>query len=933
MAPSILVTKLFIPTTRPELVPRLRLIEQLNTGLRPNGRFGRKLTLISAPAGFGKTTLVSGWLEKLREGAQDGNRAKTQIAWLSLDVGDNEAGRFLTYFISALDRAVEGQNTFGSDVIKMLQSPQLPPVEAVLTPLINEIAEKPHKIMLVLDDYHLIDAQSIHDLVGFLLDNQPPNLHLVIASREDPLLPLARLRARGQLTELRAAELRFTSEETAEFLNHVMRLELSTEEISALERRTEGWITGLQLAAISMHGSSDAAGFIKSFTGSNRFVLDYLLEEVLEHQDKDIQTFLLKTSILDRMTGPLCDALTELEDGQATLEELEHANLFIISLDNERRWYRYHHLFADLLKQNLGQANPEQLPSLHSRASLWYEQNGFVDEAIEHALFVDDFERASSLIEKRVDAFWRRGDHLKMRQWLSRLPGNIIFANPKLCIYHAWYSFINAEAEVAEKCLQAAEQALGSVVDTKSGTQSQKKNILSSAETAKLRGRLAAIRVYMDSYHGNVPGMLQNASLALEFLPEEDRTWRSSIELALGDVYGFQGDMTAAYKARWEALKASLAAGDVYFVMLTSMKVAITLRAQGRLKQTTDICRQYTGYASDHGLSKTPLNGLQLLIWGEALAELGDLNGAKKQAQEGAELIERSMDMTILGWGTMCLLRILFSNGNLTGVEEIIQKAKDLDRESNVPTWIIKQITSWQARLYILQGKLEEASRWASEIGLSSDKEDKPGQPLTYFLLLEYLVLARIRIAEGQLDGAARLLNHLLTAAETGARTSSVIEIRILQALALQAQKKTDQAVTSLEQALILAEPEGFFRIFVDEGPPMARLLYETLSHGITPDYARRLLAAFPDDGSKKSPGANKSASDSEWIEPLSERELEVLQLIADGMTNRAIADRLYLTTNTVKAHTRSIYGKLDVNSRTQAVARARALGILNSTI
>jgi LuxR family maltose regulon positive regulatory protein len=466
----LLQTKLYIPPIRPELVSRSRLIERLNAGL------DRELTVISAPAGFGKTTLVSEWVDHLRSDGAKEDQIENRIAWLSLDESDSDPTRFLAYLIAAL-RTIEPRQqsagNIGKGALSALQSPQPPPAEVVLTTLINEIAAIPDRILLVLDDCHLIEAQPIYDALTFLLEHLPPQMHLVIATREDPHLSLARLRARGQLTELRATDLRFTSSEAAEFLNQVMGLDLSMEDIAALETRTEGWIAGLQLAAISMQGRKDASSLIKSFTGSHRFVLDYLIEEVLEQQSESIQSFLLQTAVLNRLTGPLCDAVrfggarspTGQDNGQATLEMLDHANLFMVPLDEERRWYRYHHLFADLLRQRLNQTQPEQLPILHRRASEWYEQNGFADEAIEHALRAEDFERAAYLIEEQADAVWGRGEHTKLRRWLAGLPVELIFSKPHLCVLHAWELFTSGQQDAAEGSLQAAEKALHTSTD------------------------------------------------------------------------------------------------------------------------------------------------------------------------------------------------------------------------------------------------------------------------------------------------------------------------------------------------------------------------------------------------------------------------------------------------------------------------------------
>jgi LuxR family maltose regulon positive regulatory protein len=910
---TLLTTKLYIPPPLPNLVERPRLIGRLNEGLH------RILTLISAPAGFGKTTLVSEWV------AGCGRPA----AWLSLDESDNDPARFLTYFIAALNRAEGTETTIGEGALGMLQSPQPPPTEAVLTSLINEIAALPDRIVLVLDDYHLIEAQPIHDALTFLLEHLPPperGLHLVIATRDDPHLPLARLRARGQLTELRGADLRFTSSEAAAFLNQVMGLDLSAEDIAALETRTEGWITGLQLAAVSMQGRKDTSTFIKSFTGSHHFVLDYLVEEVLEQQSERVQRFLLQTAILDRLAGSLCDAVTGQDDGRATLEMLDRANLFIVPLDEERRWYRYHHLFADLLRQRLRQTQPEQVPTLHRRASEWYEQNGFTDQAIEHALRAEDFERATHLIERVADAVWVRGEDTKLRLWLEMLPKELLFSKPQLCIFHAWSLSSSGQESAAEKSLQAVEKMLGPstkrMAETASGVQDQ----LPASDDIKLRGRLAATRALLAFYQGDISGLTQYARQALEYLPEKDLSWRSIAANALADAHDFRGEVATAYQTRLEALEVSKAAGNRYQIMISSLKLAIILRQQGRLQQVMEICQKQMQLASESGMSHPVALGLLLAIWGELLAEINDLDGAIHKATKGVELAEQGGDVASIGWSYLCLTRVLYSMGDLTGAEAVVQKMESTAQVYDVPPWSTSIMAGWQARIWLAQGKLDTASQWVEKRGLDPDDE------LTHLNEMEHIVLVRILIAQERLEEAIRLLQPLLKVEETMGHVWREIELLILQALAFQAGGDIARAMATLEQALTLAEPGGFVRIFVDEGPPMARLLYEALSRGMAPEYVQRLLAAFPDVEPEQASPLSAQAPESDLIEPLSERELEVLQLIAEGLTNPEIASRLFLSLHTVKAHTHNIYGKLGVHNRTQAVTRARALGVLPST-
>ena len=555
-------------------------------------------------------------------------------------------------------------------------------------------------------------------------------MHLVIATREDPQLPLARLRAHGQLTELRATDLRFTSSEAAEFLNQVMGLDLAAEDITALETRTEGWIAGLQLAAISMQGHKDIASFIKSFSGSHHFILDYLIEEVLEQQSESIRTFLLQTAILDRLCGPLCHAVmygegavgdnlpqskirnpkSEIANGQATLEMLEHANLFIIPLDEERRWYRYHHLFADLLRQRLRQKQPDWAPTLHHRASEWFEQNGFADEAVVHALRAEDFKRAADLIEEQAEAIWGRGEHAKLWGWLQVLPADQVSARPRLCIFRAWVLFANGQQQAAEQSLQLAERALDSTptgaVKACPGDSDQ----LPDLNKMTLQGRVAAIRAFIASFRGDAPEIIQYARRALEYLPEQDSVWRSSAAIVLGDAHSFNGDMATAYQARLEALQASKTAGNLYLILIASLKLAITLRQRGQLQRVVEICQQQSQLATECGLSQTAMAGSLFAVWGEILGEWNDPDRAINYVKKGVDLSEQGRDVAALGWSYLCLVRVQFARGELGDAEKIIHKMEKIGRGSDVPPWITNLMAAWQVRIWLAQGKLEAAS-------------------------------------------------------------------------------------------------------------------------------------------------------------------------------------------------------------------------------
>ena len=894
----LLATKLYIPEPRPNLVQRASLIDRLNRGIN------HKLTLISAPAGFGKTTLLSEWI----------SHSEIPVAWISMDKGDGDSVKFIHYLIAAFQKF---DANIGRTLLSILQSPQLPEIESLVTDLIKELTDLPSDLVLVFDDYHSIDTEEIHKIVELLLDYLPTHVHLVIATRVDPPLPLARLRVSNQLTEMRAIDLCFTADETTLFFNKIMNLKLSNHDISILESRTEGWIAGLQLAALSMQGREDVSSFIKTFAGDDRHVVDYLAEEVLNIQSEQIQNFLLQTSILNRLSAPFCDFVTNTKGSQNLLNELERANLFVVPLDNKRYWYRYHHLFAELLQQRLHQKQSDLVVKLHMRASKWCRQNGLEDEAVDHALAAQDFEQVALLIGEQADAIWERGEHDKFRRWLEKFPTDLVFSNPLLSILHAESLLIGWRLEAAERSLEVAEQTLNSGTNRATEISSIERFQLSNNNRMKMHGRIAANRALIATFREDVPGIILHANQALEYLPKHELTWRSTVAITLGDAHSIKGDLIEAYRTQLEALEASKISGNTFLFQIANANLAVTLRQQGWLQRTLEICQQQVQLASESGMSQTIVVGWLLAIWGELLAELNDLDGAIDKTRIGVELTERCGDVGMLCKSYLCLIRVLYSKGNIAETEEIILKLENISQDSDVPSKIKSMIAAWQVRIWLARDKVEVISRWAKKSELDIDGK------LLFLREDEYVVLARIYLIQDRSDIAIDLLNRLIKESEVGNRVTAMIEMLLIQALALKAQGDTNKAMVILEKALLIAESGGFIRIFIDEGPAMAELLEKILdANGDVPRaYVKKLLSAFKISKLLK--------TEDGLVEHLSERELEVLRFIAAGLSNKKIMEELFISMSTVKTHLRNIYSKLNVNNRMLATAKAKELELL----
>ena len=911
----ILATKLFIPPPRPNAVRRPRLAERLNAGLHG------KLALISAPAGFGKTTLASEWAAG----------SKWPVAWLSLEEGDSEPMRFLAYLVAALKAIAED---FGDGVLGMLQSPQPPPTESILTALLNEIAAIPGHFVLVLDDYHLVDSKAVDDALAFLLGHLPPQMHLAITTREDPNLPLARLRVRGQLAELRAADLRFTPSEAAGFLNQAMGLNLSEADVAALETRTEGWIAGLQMAALSLQGRADTAGFIEAFAGSHRFVLDYLAEEVLQQQPEGVRSFLLQTSILNKLCGPLCDAVTNQEGSKGILDTLERGNLFVVPLDGQRRWYRYHHLFADVLRARSMEELPDQLPILHQRASGWFERHGSPADAIRHALAGRDFERAAGIIERAWPAMDEHFQTATWLNWAKGLPEELVRNRPVLLVGIAWALLSAGKLEAGEARLREAERLLGSGMNKREpgGASTAGMVVVDEEQFRFLPSSIATARAYHAQALGDLPGAVKHARQALGFLPEEDHLRRGPAAALLGLAHWASGDLAAAHRDIADAMANFRMAGNLLFALSGTYGLADICIAQGRLREAVSTYQRSLQLVAEQGEPALLGTADLYLGLGGLHLERGDLDAAIQHLLKSEALGEQ---LALPDWPYRLRLvkaRVAEARGGLVAALGLLDEAERLYYRSPVPD--ARPIAALKARLWARQGRLAEALDWARERGLSVEDE------LSYLREFEHITLARIRIAQYKTNRAdhfireaAELLDRLLKAAEEGGRMGVGIEILALQALAHEAQGNFPLALEPLQRALALAEPEGYVRIFADEGPPMARLLTEAAAQGILPGYAGRLLSALGVEGreAKEQPYLSRPRNPSAQplVEPLSERELEILQLIARGLSNREISERLFLALSTVKGHNRNIFGKLEVQRRTEAVARARELGLL----
>jgi LuxR family maltose regulon positive regulatory protein len=895
MPAPLLTTKLYLPPPRPGLIPRLRLSERLDAGAAST------LMLVSAPAGFGKTTLLAEWLA-----SATGTR---RVAWVSLDRGDNDPVGFWRYVIAALGTAEPG---IGATELALLAAPQPPSIQLLLTSVLNDLALAGSDIVLVLDDYHVVESREVHEAMGFLLDHLPPRLHVVIASRADPAVPLARLRARGELVEVRAAELRFTPDEVATYLNDVMGLTLTPGDVASLEERTEGWIAALQLAALSMQGRDDVAGFIAGFTGDDRYIVDYLVEEVLQRQPAAVRDFLLQTSLLSRLTGPLCDAVTDLHGGKEMLETLDRGNLFLVPLDNRRLWYRYHHLFGDVLRARLADESPDLIPKVHRRACEWFMAHGDPDQAIEHAIAGGHHDHAADLLEHALRDLAKDRQEAALRDWVERLPEEVLTARPVLSNGYAGALMSTGRFDTVEQHLRNAENWLDAPAEPP-------QMVVADVEGfQQLPAGIAVHRAGLALVTGAPSAAARYARKALQLLDDDHDLGRAAANALIALASWSGGDLASAREAYLTSLDSMHRAGHLADVLGLSIALADIQITEGHLSAALHTYEQalrlnpqdagpvlrgtadmYVGMSAVH-LERNELEGSQRLLQ-HSLA-LGQYNGLPQNDYR---------------W-RVAMARLHEADGDLDTAEGLLEEAERVYVGDFSPN--VRPVPATRARVWVRQGRIREVLAWARAEGLSVD--DEP----SYLREYEHVTLARALLAQAEVDRslehATDLLDRLLKAADAGGRTGTVIEILVLLSLAHRLRGDVPAALARLQRALALAEPEGYVRVFLDEGEPILELLQTRAHRNVASTYEAALLDAAAGARARK-PKTQK------LVDPLSERELDVLHLLGSDLGGPEIAGELVVSLNTVRTHTKNIYAKLGVNNRRAAVSRGEELDLL----
>jgi LuxR family maltose regulon positive regulatory protein len=891
---TLLSTKLFTPSIRPDHVSRPRLITQINTSL------DKALILISAPAGYGKTTLVCSWLHE----------TNTLNTWISLDEGDNDPIHFLQYLLTALQKVVP---TIQTEMLSALRGPTS--YASLLSTIINEISKCPTPFVLVLDDFHVLHAQPVLDFFSSLIEHAPSSMHVILISRTDPVMPLSHLRVRNELMEIRAGELHFTRDEIETFLSKVMALELSIDDITALQVRTEGWIAGIQLAALSMQDCEDIHAFVTAFAGSHHYIIDYLTEEVLKRLPEKTSTFLLRTSILSRMCGPLCDAIVEPDpndqfNGQEILEELERKNLFLVSLDDKRHWYRYHHLFTDVLNRYLENLHPHLPSKLHKRASQWFEQNGYIAEAIDHALMAGDQDQATKLIEQNGVFLLIRGEVMAVLKWISVVEP-YSQTHPWLYILKAWAYALSGDLDWVDGMLEKAGELISSLEP--------------SQELKIMQGSIASARAHQANLMGDTHKAADFARQAIDILPDVDlvsRSLRAVSTSLLGDATSMTGDLDEAKRAYIESARICQAAGDVHLTIVINSNLANILVEQGVLRQAARIYSETLSLATRPDGQKALIAGRLFVELSQVYYEWNQLENAYQYAQQSLTLCRQwgNMDLQAVGLAQLARLERVYSHSD--EMQAAFQAAEQLvngyDLAPRYSIWVMAVL----ARLLINQGNLERATHLIQKTGI--DVNSSAGESeIPYLLEPMYLTLMRLFLAQRKYNHTLGLSQRLLHQAEAGNRIGRVVEILILQALAYHGKNDKEQALAVLNSAILLAQPDGYVRVFLDEGEPMVKLLFQSKAHQVGGSYLSKLLSNLSTYSSQALPNNQL------LIEPLTKRELELLELIEQGCTNQDIANRLVISIPTVKRHISNIYSKLGAKNRTQAISLGKELNLL----
>ena len=906
----LLATKLFLPHPQREFVPRRRLLDRLDETL------AQQLVLVCAPAGFGKTTVLADWVR----------RGDSPAGWLSLDAGDNDPARFWRHVVAALDRARPG---IAEQLMALLGPPAPPSFDGLVTALINELAQPgTGDVVLILDDYHLIDSAPVHQSVTFLLDHLPAGLHLVIASRADPPLALARLRARGQLAELRAADLRFSSNEAAALLSEAAGLDVSASALSVLEARTEGWAAGLRLAALSLRGAVDVAAFLATFSGSHRYVLDYLTEEVLERQTDQVRVFLLETSVLERLNGPLCDAVTGRADGQAMLEAVEAAGLFLMPLDEIRGWWRYHQLFADLLRTRLQQERPDRISVLHRNAAAWYQQHGLPDDAVRHLLAANDAVWAARLIEQHFDAlYYLQGERTTVQRWLSALPDDLIRSRPRLLLAQAAIADSSGQADAVDRSLAAAERA--STIDLDEPFEP------SAGPAASLLvnvpATIAIFRAYQAELRGDAKATAGFVSRARAAVSEGESMLRFITQGHQAVAEWLDGRLATAEDALSASMEEWRAAGHRNLIGWGCYHLGQVQRALGRMDAARETYQQTLKVTVERERRPLPAAGIAYAGLAEVAYQRNDLDEAFHHAITGIPLCRQFTFAPPLATALATLAWTRQATGDTAGALDAMDEAMRAAPGPAVGD-LLNPVPAQRARLLLALGDVEAADRWTDGRGL------RPGDEPEYPREGGYLVLARVLLTQERADQALPLLARMRALAAAQGRTGSLIEIQALQALALASGGDDAAALDALAEALLLGHAAGHLRVFADEGAPMRALVGRLIAAQRTTqsavrvvplDYLARLLSSF--DEAPTGPGSRRAAAEAPpgLVEVLTAREAEVLVLIAAGKSNPRIAEELVVTLDTVKKHVSHVLGKLGAANRTEAVTRARQLGLI----